>query len=1042
MKQSVAGGGCDEAAAAKASLAMSVEQITSVNTDDAIGSESTMITKSRSGARLCIYMVAVLVILGLSARNSTAFQTISEPGIDLIILLDQSGSMSNPTDGATDPDNLRIDATRYLIEYLAFDNNSVNPDRVNRVAVIGFGSPTLTDLLVGLTTLNDANNVTDAQNDVIPQNLGATSFIDALKLVRQIFPEATDEELETGQRRRMIVIVTDGGPDDPRRLSYGEYFAEIKSYYETYLGKEKFPVYIVGVDEVDRYWSDVEGLWEDAISQTPEEEDRAFRVAEIEEVRAKIVDFLCPFLAQSGTERDCRLKDLGPQFVDPYANIVRFSFFKYDPNAQIQLYPPGGTVPLTPQDSGTQGYSGGEESYQIPYPEPGCWLSERIGQGRVDVFQDTAFSTSLDLIQPEQPHPNLLPLTLRFSVSNDQGVAIQEHPDYPVSFQSVLTAPDGTTQTVEIVKKAGVDGIYESTNYLPTPLDGTYTVKLQGFVDVPRIVVPVTDPDDPTRTIDMVCTEESERELFSSEFDFEVLAPGLSVTVPAGPHLPYGPLMELEVAAMDGFGAPLDLQSGLWLADARLRSPSGIVTDLPTPDLVNGRFLLTGPFVLNELGSYTVNLSVSASSNPPFFEGEAELIVQENTTVLAPPPVMPIMTEVLTTTVQLRDLADNAVDPDPNFPLRMEAALLGSDNSVPDVVRLEPVTGTAGTYRAVTPWVLPEPGDYTVRLTGYLKLSSDIGAGEMLAFETEHALIGSETLPYFRVIVPNQANPAMQEYELHGRGEEPFYKSTPMQIHVQLLQNEQPTDPRNIFREPAETLFTAEIFAADGSIIGAERPMTLSDEASEQGLFTLSLDDLVEEGDYKVKVHLAGTLIEGSDYEGFLPDTVVPFRLYETDLYKTSRIAAIIGAIIAGLALLALIAWIVYGFLPPYPTGRLVAKERGVGAPEIAQIPINPGGLKRKKAKISGEAIPARLQLDRIEVKRVPQVQIQGRRRSSPLGNRANKGQEEVIEIVAFSKVNKDRSVATGKLYSTRAGSVPCSQSTDDGKNYEFKYER
>ena len=34
-----------------------------------------------------------------------------------------------------------------------------------------------------------------------------------------------------------------------------------------------------------------------------------------------------------------------------------------------------------------------------------------------------------------------------------------------------LTAPDGTEQTVEIVKKAGVDGIYESTNHLPTPLD-------------------------------------------------------------------------------------------------------------------------------------------------------------------------------------------------------------------------------------------------------------------------------------------------------------------------------------------------------------------------------------------------------------------------------------------------------------------------------------------------------------------------------------------------------------------------------------------
>lgn len=999
-----------------------------------------LIAKSRLGSWFYVLMIVAFAGFGPGAHNSAAFQGISEPGIDLIILLDQSGSMSQPSDDAppTDPDDLRIDATRYLIEYLAFDNSSVNPDRVNRVAVVGFGSPSLTELSVPLTRLDEEENVISAQNAVEGESFGATSFISALEIVREIFPEATDEELQSGQRRRMIVIVTDGGPADDRDLSYGEYFDEIKKYYDESLGVENFPLYVVGVDQFDRYWSDVEGRWEEAILQQPEEE-RVFRVEEIEEVRAKIVDFLCPFLGQSGTDRDCRLLDLGPHFVDPYANVVRFSFFKYNPDAQIRLYRPGDETPYPGPSSSSPVYGGGEETYEISYPEPGCWLSERINEGRVDVFQDIAFVTSLNLTQPEQPHSQLLPLALEFSVSDDRGVAIEEHPDYPVSFESVLISPDGTTQSVEVQKKVGVDGLYVSTNDLSTPLSGTYTVQLSGFVDVPEIVVTVENPDNPTQPLSKVCTEANVRELFSTEFEFVVSAPDLAVTAPIDEHLPYAPLMTLEIAATDG-GVPLALQSGFWSADASLRAPSGTVINLPSPDLVNGRFEFTGPFVLNELGSYTVDLAASAPPNPSFYQGQAKLLVKENTVMLAPPPVFPVMTEVLTTTVQLRDMAGNAVNLDPSFPFRMEATLVGPDNRPPEVVRLDPITGTIGTYGAVAPWILERPGDYAVRLTGYIKTSTEVGAGEMLAFETEHVLTGSETLPYFRVAIPDQTDPSTQEFELHGRGEEPFYKSTPIEIHVQLLQNEQGADPDTIFKEPAESIFVADILAADGSSIGNERPMVLREDVSEPGLFTLLVDDLTEEGDYRVRVHLAGTLVDGSEYEGFLPDVVVPFRLYETDLYKASRIAAYVIAIILGLALIALVAWIVYGFLPPYPSGKLIAKELGVGGDELARMAINSGGLKHKKDKLSGKSIPARLQLDRIEVKRA--TPVQGRRRSSLIRSRPSTGPEEVIEIVAFSKSDKKHTVATGKLYSTRASRVPCSQLTDDGKQYEFRYER
>jgi hypothetical protein len=144
-----------------------------------------------------------------------------------------------------------------------------------------------------------------------------------LRLAREQFPPATDAE----PRQRIIVLITDGGPSDERNMSYGEYFAEVKSYYDTHLGAERFPLYIINVDKGDeagrlRYWNEVSREWKNIAGN-----NNVILVREIEATNREIVKVLCPRLNPNQPPEYCTVAGLGPHFVQPYARMVQFSFF-------------------------------------------------------------------------------------------------------------------------------------------------------------------------------------------------------------------------------------------------------------------------------------------------------------------------------------------------------------------------------------------------------------------------------------------------------------------------------------------------------------------------------------------------------------------------------------------------------------------------------------------------------------------------------------------------------------------------------------------
>ena len=142
--------------------------------------------------------------------------------LDLVVLIDQSNSMK-----VNDPNNLRIEALRQIIDYLGDSVLYFCPDAKHRLAVIGFGDEgTLytddikvyfSNVVIAPRTLSEwikARKVLKSKLPA-PENLGGTDFLSAFKAAKDIFDQwgsSTSSEKDILPRRKVVLLLTDGGP--------------------------------------------------------------------------------------------------------------------------------------------------------------------------------------------------------------------------------------------------------------------------------------------------------------------------------------------------------------------------------------------------------------------------------------------------------------------------------------------------------------------------------------------------------------------------------------------------------------------------------------------------------------------------------------------------------------------------------------------------------------------------------------------------------------------------------------------------------------
>ncbi len=178
----------------------------------------------------------------ISVRNAEELITLKRgtltKGVDLFLLIDESGSMYG--EKGTDPQGLRYEAGKYLVQNLLV--KEADPAFPHRIALVHFGDSATSHPFVDLLPANAAELAKRIPHT--GKHLGDTSFIEALRAVKKVAEPASPSQ---NKRDRIVVIFTDGEPDDKRHLALKEYFQEIKRFRQEHLQEVKF--YVIGIDK-------------------------------------------------------------------------------------------------------------------------------------------------------------------------------------------------------------------------------------------------------------------------------------------------------------------------------------------------------------------------------------------------------------------------------------------------------------------------------------------------------------------------------------------------------------------------------------------------------------------------------------------------------------------------------------------------------------------------------------------------------------------------------------------------------------------------
>ena len=418
--------------------------------------------------------------------------------LDIILLIDNSSSMSGG-DFVSDPDELRIRAARFLVDYLQANAETLGANY--RVGVISFGGEV--GDTIPLRLLRD-----DTLGDHIrPDNIPFTDFREPLQVALQ---ELKAQSFGYGHNMA-VILFTDGRPE----LEDGElvdYFqddedddADLASLVSA-LEQEGAPLFVLGIGDAQQDRDNWTGL-------IPEDQYTSINdMAELADVYHNIVANLIG-VDVSETE-DLPARQQVSVNTPPYLERAVFSFLKSDPGIHVILTAPDGSVE-TPTLGGTRNVH--HEIYSIIAPPQGAWRLLWEGEGTVQYWVDYEYpGARVDL---EAPFPYIgRPVTITARVVR-RGVVVNA----PIRLRAEVNRPGGTTLTIPLASLG--DGRH--TGILgDVPAPGIYTVTVQGVGDLtvrgetktvavlplPSIPTPemptptVPTPETPTPTIMLTST--------------------------------------------------------------------------------------------------------------------------------------------------------------------------------------------------------------------------------------------------------------------------------------------------------------------------------------------------------------------------------------------------------------------------------------------------------------------------------------------------------------------------------------------------------
>lgn len=415
-------------------------------------------------------------------------------GVDLIFLLDQSGSMMGQ--GATrisnDPNGKRFDALRALEGRLA---ESAGAGMTNRISVIEFGGrhakepahrPQVTlsryeipPLPPGGDPRTVQRRIHDGLTQVRPAFRGDTDHAEALRLATleaQYFrdhPPAVLPGGQAGARQQVVVLMTDGASYYAKDVPAATLKTEVEAQIHKLEQMSQVLTFLVfGFNDASDYWNQGWGdFWDHLTTKDPQTQaGRAYRLLSDDQAVDKVVELVSGIIPPVTA-----VSPAGERYVAPaYLRALDFTINFKTPGVPLSAIdirdPDGHPISVT---AGT----GGVASATAPYPQPGVW--QFPASPHYTVIPIPRYETAT-LVEPLGPVGKDSAVRIRYQLNGrGTGGLLQAQSGLPtVQFQLTLVSPSGQTQTIAVQEDGA--GHVSSQADVPLPESGTYTLDFKG----------------------------------------------------------------------------------------------------------------------------------------------------------------------------------------------------------------------------------------------------------------------------------------------------------------------------------------------------------------------------------------------------------------------------------------------------------------------------------------------------------------------------------------------------------------------------------
>jgi len=419
--------------------------------------------------RVQLKIIFISVLLNLPTAHAQTTST----GLDLVVIVDQSGSMSGVRSNAkNDPEGVRNDMVRRIYELLAKDGvlNKVT----HRLGVVSFGTTARVDLplsQISAVAVDQLRTRLDAS--LSDASLGDTHVLAAFDEAKKMLAGGKKSD----GRKKVVILITDGAPYIPG-IEIGPYKEQLRELIETSFPYPDYQLYITALnDAASNYWERYSDFWQ----KVSHNQARKLKYDK-EEIFRALHEL---FNNLTGTPAE----HIAPSVYDnvvipPYLESVAFDIFSVDPEAGVQIFPANApSEALTPKADSVTFVNVGKtiQTITIRHPAPGRWTIRKTNEAsRIDVFTQRFFPRG-KLMEPN-PDAGLRQYEtawVRYRVVDGDGNPIKMIPGYPLTLALSLVKPDSSRihMEMETVQVLG-EGVYQTKEEVTCDLPGRYRTEV------------------------------------------------------------------------------------------------------------------------------------------------------------------------------------------------------------------------------------------------------------------------------------------------------------------------------------------------------------------------------------------------------------------------------------------------------------------------------------------------------------------------------------------------------------------------------------